>query len=256
MMWDIETSKWANQPRASTLIIGLILLGWGIILLSVFDMLLRGVAGNAGLGMGVFSDISPIALSDVLGQPYKFSICVNGDGQWAAVDFIKSFFMWGAMILAMMVPTLLSGNRHRPKNLYFISGYVLAWSLGSLLAVLLQWLLNINGVLDQYMVSGSALFNAIILIGVGAFQLSPFKQDQLAACRHSGRAVTGWQAGINCIRCCGPLMMVMFVFGLMNIVLMAVLTLFMLMERAIKPVDMIVKLSGAALIFLGLLNLI
>lgn len=40
---------------------------------------------------------------------------------------------------------------------------------------------------------------------------------------------TGLSCGTSCLRCCGPLMLVMFVTGLMNIVAMLVLTLIMML---------------------------
>lgn len=255
MILNVNMSKWGIRPRPAIVVVSLIILGWALLCLSVFDMLLRGVAVNAGPGMGVFSNISPIRLSDILGQAYKFSICTQVSGQWGMVDFFKSYLMWGTMILAMMVPTLLSGNRHPPKSLHFISGYILVWSIGSVFAVILHWLFHINAALDTHMVSQSSMLNALILFGVGIFQLSPLKQKQLTACRHTTPDGSGWQAGLNCLACCGPLMMVMFVFGLMNVVMMAALTVFMLMERATKPGYTLVKLSGLAFIAMGFLSL-
>ena len=237
-------------------IFGLVFIGWSLVILSVFDMLLRGVADMAGPGMGVFSHISPIALSDLFSLPYRFSLCVTDTGVWSIDDFAKSFLMWGAMILAMMVPTLISPSGRTPKTFRFTLGYLSVWFVGSLLAVLLQWSLSATDLLNANMVSQSSYLNALILMGVGAFQLSSLKQKQLARCQHWDTNFTGWQAGLNCMRCCGPLMLVMFAFGLMNVIVMALMTLFILVERYSKLSTTIVKASGLALIICSVISLV
>lgn len=268
------------------LLLGLIALGWVLIALSVFDLLIRGVAGLAGPGMGVFSNISPAALSDSFGLPYKFSLCVTQTGAWEFADFGKSFLMWGAMILAMMLPTRLVQVQRKTEDWKFILGYLSAWAFGSFLAVILQWGLHRSGMLDVNMVLMPVHLGAVILIFIGVFQLSAFKEKRLTACQHSAHSgrelsiirtplhiqklkpqvlqvqgenthqktlspTTGWQAGINCILCCGPLMLLMFVFGLMNVVVMALMTALILFERHAAASRSVVKLTGVGLIVMG-----
>jgi len=258
-MLDLDIAASPKRPTDTlyimSFILGLILIGWLLMALSVFDMMLRGVAGNAGLGMHVFDGISPAALSDKFDLPYKFSLCVTNNGVWDIADFVKSFLMWGAMVLAMMLPTRLSRSNREPKSVLFTLGYLAVWLIGCGFAVILQWGLDVSGILDAHMVSKSVYFSGAVLILVGVFQLSSFKQKHLAACQDGEGfqrrdSISGWQAGISCMLCCGPLMLVMFVFGLMNVIVMALMTIFMLLERHSGFSNYGVKTSAVALIVL------
>ena len=51
-------------------------------------------------------------------------------------------------------------------------------------------------------------------------------------------------------------MLVMFAFGLMNVIVMAFMTLFILIERYSKSSTAIVKASGLALIICGVVSLV
>jgi predicted metal-binding membrane protein len=83
------------------------------------------------------------------------------------------------------------------------------------------------------------------LIMAGVYQFSPLKQVCLAQCRAPlGYVLTHWHAGnrgaihmglhhgLFCIGCCWALMAILFVVGIMNMAWMAVLALFMLVEKA------------------------
>ena len=59
----------------------------------------------------------------------------------------------------------------------------------------------------------------------------------------------GANYGVDCIKCCWPVMLTMFVFGLMNIIAMGALTALMVIEKASSHAQKIVKVSG--LVFIG-----
>ena len=276
-MTDLTTQDFGlyHSPSRLYYIGGLITLGWLWTAMSVMDMALRGVAGDAGPGMGIFAQISPKSLSDSFGLPYRFSLCITETGDWTFKDFVQAFMMWIAMVLAMMLPTLLLSNRQNPISSAFTLGYLWIWAIASLFAVALQWGLSAGAQLNSHMLSQSSILNSLILIGVGSYQLSPIKHRLVLACLHKddqtrapiGKGsdiaqnirsdmklgmTSGMDAGVNCVKCCGPLMLIMFVFGLMNAVIMALMTLFILSERHVKYSYGLIKASGIGLIFMGL----
>ena len=166
-------------------------------------------------------------------------------------------------------------NRQNPISSSFTLGYLWIWAIASLFAVALQWGLSAGALLNPHMLSQSSILSSLILIGVGSYQLSPIKHRLVLACLHKdgqtrapigkGSDIAqnirsdmklgvklGMDAGVNCVKCCGPLMLIMFVFGLMNAVIMALMTLFILSERHIKYSYGLIKASGIGLIFMGL----
>jgi predicted metal-binding membrane protein len=83
-----------------------------------------------------------------------------------------------------------------------------------------------------------------ILIGAGAFQFTPLKRTCLTQCRspldflmrywRSGRTgafLMGLRHGTFCLGCCWAVMLVLFVVGIMNLAWVAVLAVFILIEK-------------------------
>jgi predicted metal-binding membrane protein len=91
-----------------------------------------------------------------------------------------------------------------------------------------------------------------VLVGAGAFQLTPAKQRLLAGVRHSPDP--SWRHALRCLGNCWALMLVMFAVGMGSLVWMAVLTAVMIAERAVRPAmaPWLTTLAGVALIITGL----
>ena len=110
------------------------------------------------------------------------------------------------------------------------------------------------------------LFNAlgVILLLAGAYQLTPLKSRCLTGCRSplgflmshwrdgpGGAFLMGSRHGLFCLGCCWALMAVLFVVGVMNLAWVAVLTLFILAEKAGPAGARVSRIGGAVLIALG-----
>ncbi len=248
----------------------LIVLGWFYMVFQTLELGTRGSLQQAGPGMGLFDLIAQQVISDPFGFLGAYSICTSPSLHWSTTDFVKALAMWGAMVLAMMLPALApvfrddreAGPRFR-SVVSFLTGYMFAWLVFCCAAVGLQWVLRSQQYLDAQMVSASALMSAGILILAGLFQLSGNKRLHLNACRQGldrlanddegsgGFVKHGGAYAAKCIRCYWPLMMTMFVFGLMNVVAMAALTLFMIHEKTASDIARSVRMSGAGLIIAG-----
>lgn len=249
---------WAFQPARALLIL-LVATGWLFMIIQCLELSMRGTVADAGPGMALFSFLTPL----FSGLQVLYSICVTRSVDWGAVDFAKALAMWQAMVLAMMVPTLLPGfqrqQTHFGPALRFVTFYLLAWLGFCLVAVGLQWLLRSVQMLDAHMVSTERVLNAAVLIFAGAFQLTGSKRRRLMACQMSlhgapgdmSAVQSGWTHGVQCVKCCWPLMLTMFVFGLMNLLAMAALTGLIVIEKTQADAGWLVKISGIAFILAG-----
>jgi predicted metal-binding membrane protein len=148
---------------------------------------------------------------------------------------------------------------------YFLAGYFLVWAAFSLLATILQWFLQQISLLNPDMETTDKILGGSIIIIAGVFQFTPLKKRCLHYCRtpvdfvhrnwkegKTGAIKMGIENGIFCLGCCWVLMTLLFVAGIMNLLWIALITLFILVEKMIpysKPVSFI---AGALLVVYGI----
>ena len=202
---------------------------------------------------------------------------------WSSTDFVLLFIMWFVMMIAMMTPsvtplvlifTLINRRRREQRNpivpsAYLLSGYFLVWAAFSLIATLLQWLLQQLSLLNPEMITTSKILGGVVLMLAGVFQFTPLKNTCLRYCRtpigfihqhwkdgKSGALQMGVQNGIYCLGCCWILMLLLFVSGIMNILWIAIISLFVLIEKIASSAKPISLIAGIALIAYGILILL
>ena len=194
---------------------------------------------------------------------------------WGAVDFGLMYAMWAVMMVAMMVPTaapmilmFASVNRRHSTQLrpyvptgIFLAGYIFVWCGFAAAATGLQWVLHTNSLMSSMMgETSSSILGAILLLAAGAFQWSPFKYACLTRCRSplgfimaewreglGGALNMGLKHGIYCVGCCWLLMALLFVLGVMNLLWIAALAGFVLLEKVIPRGHWVSRASGTAL---------
>lgn len=203
--------------------------------------------------------------------------------EWTATDFLLLFLMWLVMMIAMMTPSVTPlilifamVNRQRKQQRtpfvstgYLLSGYFLVWAAFSLMATILQWLLQHISLLNPEMETTSKILGAIILMAAGVFQFTPLKQKCLSYCRtpidfihrnwkegKPGALRMGIENGMYCLGCCWILMILLFVSGIMNILWIAIIALFVLIEKVLPQIKWISFVAGAALIIYGAIVLV
>jgi len=202
---------------------------------------------------------------------------------WTALDFLLMFLMWAVMMVGMMVPsaapmillfaTISRKSRERggafvPVGV-FASAYVVVWGGFSLLATLLQWLLDQTLLLTPMMASASPLLGGGLLIGAGIYQLTPLKSACLRHCRSPIHFIThGWRPGVRgalrmglehglfCLGCCWVLMGLLFFGGVMNLLWIAAIALFVFIEKVAPLGAQAGRLSGLPLIAAGVFVLL
>jgi predicted metal-binding membrane protein len=197
---------------------------------------------------------------------------------WPIGELGMMFTMWSVMMVAMMVPSaapmvlLFAGlnRRRRQQDRPYVSaglfllGYLLIWTGFSAVVTPLQWMLHAAALLSPTMVSSSAYFGAAILIAAGVFQFTPLKNACLQHCRtplqyfmmhwregRLGALKMGLHHGIGCTGCCWLLMALLFVAGVMNLLWVATITIFVLLEKVAPAPRLISRIGGAALIAWG-----
>jgi predicted metal-binding membrane protein len=207
---------------------------------------------------------------------------MTGVQPWTATEFGLRLAMWAVMMVAMMVPTVApmtlmyaavarkAAAQHNPlaPTFVFVTGYITMWTVFSLVATIAQYALDRAALLSPMMVSRSAIFGAGLLIVAGIYQLSPFKNACLRNCSapthflsrywrtgNLGAFRMGLQLGAYCVGCCWILMGLLFVGGVMNLLWIAAIAIFVLLEKTIPLGDVGGRFAGAAMILVGALSL-
>ena len=198
---------------------------------------------------------------------------------WGASDVFFTFLMWAVMMVGMMSATaapvlyLFSGMQVRQPErrasyavLLFGLGYITVWVGFSALAALAQWALHEGALLSPGMAASSSRVAGAILIAAGVYQLTPAKGACLRQCRSPlGFLLSNWRDGewgvfqmglrhgVYCLGCCWALMGVLFAVGVMNLVWVAALTAFILLEKFGRAGALASRLGGIAMIAFGIL---
>jgi predicted metal-binding membrane protein len=200
---------------------------------------------------------------------------------WALTDFLFSFAMWAVMMAGMMMPSaaptiLLHARVARQAQAqqkpfaatgWFAAGYLLSWSVFSVAAAGLQVALSRAALLTPMLATANDLIGGGILIAVGLYQWSDLKYRCLTHCRaplqfiqqhggFKGRPLPaldlGFRHGLYCIGCCGALMLLLFVGGVMSLIWIAGLSILVLLEKAMSDGRNVSRLVGLALIIGGI----
>jgi predicted metal-binding membrane protein len=198
---------------------------------------------------------------------------------WTRADVFFTFAMWAVMMVGMMTgsaaPVMLlfaaalAGRRARAGPLMVLMfglGYVIVWCGFSACAAVAQWALHQAAMLSPAMAASSPTVGGAILVTAGAYQLTPIKVACLTQCRSTlGYLMTRWRDGITgalrmglghgmyCLGCCWGLMSVLFVVGVMNLVWVAALTGFVLLEKMGPAGVVVARTTGAIMILAGIL---
>ena len=198
---------------------------------------------------------------------------------WTGGHFLALFIMWAVMMVAMMVPSALpmillySGSVKKAQAeggslapvAVFLGGYLVVWTLFSFFAAALQWGLHQAALLSPMMVSASAWLTSGLLVMAGLYQMSPQKEVCLRFCQHPVLFITkhwrtghlgalrmGFLHGGFCVGCCWALMALLFAGGVMNLLWVALIAIYVLVEKILPLPLRWGQISGAVLIAGGL----
>jgi predicted metal-binding membrane protein len=231
---------------------GIILLAWGYL------VYLAGSLAKTSMGM----DISMPSMQ-----------------AWGVTDTSLTFLMWVVMMVAMMTPSALpvilmyrtiSRTQHKENDQLtstwlFLLGYLVTWTGFSAVATLGQWGLHSAALLTPMMASASPLLGGVLLVGAGVYQFTPLKDACLSHCRtpmgflmaewregKTGALLMGMRHGLYCVGCCWLMMALLFVGGVMNLVWVALIAAYILVEKVVPARMWLSRIAGIAAIAWGL----
>lgn len=177
---------------------------------------------------------------------------------WDLGYFAAMLVMWTVMMVGMMVPSAapvillyLAAERKRCPDrpsyagvIQFTLGYLAAWTAFSLLATAAQWGLSAAALLSPAMVATSPVLGGLLFIAAGVYQLTPLKNACLRHCRSPiavlvhrrrtgrfGPLLMGLDHGMFCVGCCWVVMALLFALGVMNLLWVAAIAVFVLLEK-------------------------
>jgi predicted metal-binding membrane protein len=198
--------------------------------------------------------------------------------EWDARHVFLLWAMWAVMMAGMMLPSaapllLLYGAAarrravsHRPTSeIYALAaGYMMMWSLYSVAAAAAQRVLSILFILSPMMRLTSPRLGAAVLLLAGVYQMTPLKNVCLRQCQSPlSFLMHNWRAGVRgafrmgvhhgayCLGCCWALMVLLFVGGVMNLAVIAALTVFVGFEKLGPSGVRTARASGVLLIATG-----
>jgi predicted metal-binding membrane protein len=214
---------------------------------------------------GMVSGMSPMQIA--MPMPHR----------WSAADLRLNFLMWAVMMVAMMVPSaapmiMMYARLVRPRARtpqaciwIFTLGYLCVWTAFSAGATLMQSTLQQVAIVGDQL-RATPIIGALLLVTAGVFQFTSLKDRCLAHCRSPigffmtdwrdgprGALAMGLRHGSTCVGCCWMLMALLFVAGVMNLLWVAVISAFVLIEKVNRFGRPIARAAGAIMIGAALL---
>jgi predicted metal-binding membrane protein len=233
--------------------------------------------------MRVSSDgsMANMAGMDMSGMHMAPALLAPTFSSWSLSHLAFMFAMWVVMMVGMMTPSVtpmvllygrlmggdVSGAQLMKPVAWFLMGYLLAWTAFSIEAVLAQWLLESLALMSPAMSVASPRIGGLALIITGIYQWLPVKDACLAQCRaplqfvqqHGGFQASargslklGFLHGYFCIGCCWALMLLLFVVGIMNLLWIAALMVYVLIEKSLPAGRTLARAAGAGAIITGI----
>ena len=239
-------------------------------------VVLAGLAWAYVLWLAADVDMGGMEMSGFRMVPAGMTLMMPATAPWNATEFAFVFAMWAVMMVGMMTPSATpmillytrigrqAAQQDKPfaASSWFAGGYLLAWTGFAIVATVAQWRLERASLLTPTMAAASGTLSGIILIAAGLYQWTPLKDACLRQCqgplqfiqRHGGfrldafsSLALGARHGAYCVGCCWVLMALLFVGGVMNVLWIAALTIFVLLEKTIPGGHVVSQVSGASL---------
>jgi predicted metal-binding membrane protein len=230
---------------------------------------------GAGMGMTRRADFDLFPQPDAGIAAMPGMVAPMTPAGWTAAQLLLAVSMWWVMMVAMMLPAAApvvllyarvasaQAAGGRPSTAAFLAGYLGVWGIFSVLAALAQDALQRLGVVVPMTMSSAVRWlSAAVLVAAGLYQLSPLKDACLAGCRHPAQFLSrhfrpgpfgalrmGAIHGAWCLGCCGLLMVLLFVGGVMNLAWIALLALLVAGEKLLPGGRRLGQAAG--LMFIG-----
>ena len=191
----------------------------------------------------------------------------------AATSFLG---MWVVMMVAMMLPSLVPmlwryreavGRTGEPRlgrlTALVGAGYFFVWTVLGMAAFPLGIALAAIEMDQPALARAVPIAVGVVVLMAGALQFTAWKARRLACCRGAperGRlrpadAGTAWRhglrLGLDCSQCCGGLMAILLVIGVMDLLTMAVVGAAITVERLVPAGERVARAIGVVVVGAG-----
>lgn len=187
--------------------------------------------------------------------------------------------MWTVMMIAMMLPSFVPSllryrqgmGSIRDKRLNWLTalvalGYFFVWTMWGAIVFPLGALLVQVEMHNPVLARIVPIAAGIVIVIAGAMQFSRWKAHHLTYCRESANAstfranpVTAWRhglrLGLHCACGCAGFTAILLVIGVMDLRVMALMTLAITAERIASDGQHIAKTTGMFVVGIGLLSI-
>jgi len=186
--------------------------------------------------------------------------------------------MWVVMMIAMMLPSLLptlwrygdaigrtSSTRVGWLTAVVGIAYFVVWTVFGIVAYPLGVALAAIEMQVPAVARAVPIAVGVIVVIAGALQFAAWRMRHLACCREAPRsggalppdARTAWRfglrLGVQCSYCCGSLMAILLVVGVMDLVAMALVTAAITAERVAPGGPRLARVIGGIVVAAGML---
>jgi predicted metal-binding membrane protein len=167
---------------------------------------------------------------------------------------------WVLMMAAMMLPALIPAARAGDGSAAFVAGYLGVWTGAGLAAYAVVEAVRAADPGWLAWDSAGRWITAGVILAVAAYQLTAAKGSCLDRCRReAGRGARAGDGGLPggvrhggaCVGCCGGLIAVLFLLGLMSLVWMVAVSVLIAAERLLPWRTAAVCAVAATLAVLG-----
>ena len=155
---------------------------------------------------------------------------------------------WTAMMAVMMVPGAVPAALRAERRVPFLAIYLGTWIAFGVAAAGLQFFLESRHLLP----SGTAA--GLLLIAIGAYELSPWKHGWLQAC-HAAQ-IDGRHYSLACLGSSWALVGILFVVGVMNYVAIPLLAFCIAAEKYLSWGGALAAAGGMGLIAWGAITVL
>jgi len=241
---------------------------------------LTALAWSYILWLTASTDPGAMVNSDMRMIPSLARDLVPARAPWSVVEAGYVFAMWAVLMVAMMTPSAAPlilvqetiGEEAANQGKLFVAtgwlvaGYLLVWLGFALAATAAQWGLDRAALLDPKMASASRVFGGAVLIVAGLYQWTPLKSVCLAQCQspktfiqqqsgfrrdRAGLVRLGLRYGAYCVGCCWALVALLFVGGVLNVLWIAAISAFVLIEKVVPAARLFSRVAGLGFLIAG-----
>ena len=186
--------------------------------------------------------------------------------------------LWIVMMVAIMFPTaapmilmfarIHNARRERGQNFVptwiFTSAYLLVWSATGIAAYAIAVAGDALADESMWVMDNAPRLAGGLLIVAGIYQLTPLKDICLSKCRtpisfilsswkdgFTGSFRMGLEHGVFCLGCCWLLFLILFPLGMMNIIVLALITALIFAEKSLPVGRNVARAAALALVVYG-----